>query len=54
MVADFCVKALKEALVKHGTPEIYNTGQGSWFTSRDWINVLSDALIKISMDVRGR
>ena len=41
MEADFCFEALKEALAKHGTPEI--------FTSSDWIDVLRDAKIKISM-----
>ena len=50
----FCVEALKEALAKHGTPEIFNTDQGSQFTSGDWIDVLTDAKIKISMDGKGR
>ena len=54
MDADFCVEALKEALAKHGTPEIFNTDQGSQFTSGDWIDVLTDAKIKISMDGKGR
>ena len=49
MDAGFCIEALKEALAKHGTPEIFNTDQGSQFTSGDWIDVLSDAKIKISM-----
>jgi len=49
MDADFCVEALKEALAKHGTPEIFNTDQGSQFTSGAWIDVLIDAKIKISM-----
>ena len=50
----FCVEALKEALAKHGTPEIFNTDQGSQFTSGDWIDVLTDAKIEISMDGKGR
>ena len=54
MDAEFCVEALKEALAKHGTPQIFNTDQGSQFTSGDWIDVLSDAKIKISMDGKGR
>jgi putative transposase len=54
MDAAFCVEALKEALAKHGTPEIFNTDQGSQFTSGDWIDVLKDAKIKISMDGKGR
>ena len=49
MDAAFCVEALKEALAEHGTPDIFNTDQGSQFTSGDWIDVLSDAKIKISM-----
>ena len=54
MDADFCVEALKEALAKHGAPEIFNTDQGSQFTSGDWIDVLTEAKIKISMDGKGR
>jgi putative transposase len=54
MDAEFCVEALKEALATHGTPQIFNTDQGSQFTSGDWIDVLSDAKIKISMDGKGR
>ena len=53
MDADFCVKALKEALAKYGRPEIFNTDQGSQFTSGAWIDVLTDAKIKISMDGKG-
>ena len=52
--AAFCVDALKAALAKHGKPEIFNTDQGGQFTSADWIEVLSDAKIKISMDGKGR
>jgi len=54
MDAEFCVEALKEALATYGTPQIFNTDQGSQFTSGDWIDVLSDAKIKISMDGKGR
>ena len=53
MYAAFCVEALKEALVKYGTPDIFTTDQGSQFTSGDWINVLTNAKIKISMDGKG-
>jgi len=53
MDADFCVEALREALAKHGTPEIFNTDQGSQFTSGGWIDVLTGAKIKISMDGKG-
>ena len=52
--ADFCVAALKEALVTYGPPEIFNTDQGSQFTSSDWIDELKEAKVKISMDGKGR
>ena len=54
MDAEVCVEALQEALATHGTPQIFNTDQGRQFTSGDWIDVLSDAKIKISMDGTGR
>lgn len=50
----FCIEALEEALAKYGTPEIFNTDQGSQFTSFDFTNVLKENGIKISMDGRGR
>jgi putative transposase len=37
--ADFCMQAVEEALAKHGNPEIFNTDQGSQFTSTDFIKV---------------
>jgi putative transposase len=52
--ADFCVAALKEALWKYGTPEIFNTDQGCQFTSEDFTQALEDADIRISMDGKGR
>lgn len=52
--ADFCVKALNEALEKYGKPEIFNTDQGSQFTGGDWIGALTQAEVKISMDGKGR
>ncbi|MEO8316136.1 MAG: IS3 family transposase [Pseudomonadota bacterium] len=54
MTPDFCVEALQEALERHGRPEIFNTDQGSQFTSGDWIDTLTDAQVKISMDGKGR
>ena len=51
--ADFCVEALEEALDRHGRPEIFNTDQGSQFTSAAFINVLKNAGIAISMDGKG-
>ena len=53
MDAAFYIEALKEALAVHGTPEIFNTDQGNKFTSSDWIDVVSDAKIKISMYGKG-
>ena len=53
MEAAFCVEALKEALAKHGKPEIFNTDQGSQFTSLDFTGVLLDAKVAISMDGKG-
>jgi putative transposase len=54
MDAGFCVEALNEALARYGRPEIFNTDQGSQFTSFDFTGVLKSAKITISMDGRGR
>ena len=54
MEADFCVQALKEALAKHGRPEIFNTDQGSQFTGQAFTGLLEAHGIRISMDGRGR
>ncbi len=54
MDARFCVEALNEALSRYGKPEIFNTDQGSQFTSADFTGVLKDAGVAISMDGRGR
>jgi putative transposase len=54
MDAGFCVEALREALAEHGRPEIFNTDQGSQFTSLEFTGVLKGAEIAISMDGRGR
>jgi putative transposase len=51
--AGFCIEALEEALAKHGQPEIFNSDQGSQFTSIDFIKVLASRAIKISMDGKG-
>lgn len=53
MEAEFCVEALQEALARYGKPEIFNTDQGSQFTSAAFTSVLIDAGIKISMDGKG-
>jgi len=54
MDADFCVEALEEAIDRHGRPKIFNTDQGSQFTSYDFARVLKDNDIRISMDGKGR
>jgi len=54
MSTDFCVEALREALEKFGPPEIFNTDQGSQFTSEDWTTPLKAAGVAISMDGKGR
>jgi len=50
----FCIEALNEAIAKYGTPEIFNTDQGSQFTSVEFTGVLQSSDIKISMDSKGR
>ena len=52
--SDFCVSALEEAIEQYGRPEIFNTDQGSQFTSEAFTSVLKSNGIKISMDGRGR
>jgi putative transposase len=54
MDAGFCIEALNEALAEYGRPEIFNTDQGSQFTSLEFTGVLKQAQIAISMDGRGR
>jgi len=54
MDVDFCVEALEAALARHGKPEIFNSDQGSQFTSLAFTQVLKDAGVKISMDGKGR
>lgn len=54
MSTDFCVEALEEALRSYGPPEIFNTDQGSQFTSEDWTAPLKAAGVAISMDGKGR
>ena len=54
MDPSFCVEALEEALSWYGKPEIFNTDQGSQFTSDDFTQVLKEAGVRISMDGKGR
>lgn len=50
----FCCEALEEAIQRYGRPEIFNTDQGSQFTSTDFTGVLLEHGIRISMDGKGR
>jgi putative transposase len=52
--ASFCAEALEEAILKYGTPDIFNTDQGGQFTSDAFIKILRDHNIDISMDGKGR
>jgi putative transposase len=51
--ATFCIEAVEEALSRYGKPEIFNTDQGSQFTSIDFTGLLLKNDIKISMDGKG-
>jgi putative transposase len=53
MEAAFCIETLEEALAKHGTPEIFNTDQGSQFTGAAFTGMLMKNGIAISMDGKG-
>jgi putative transposase len=53
MDTEFCVAALEEAIARHARPGIFNTDQGSQFTSFAFTTTLKDAGIRISMDGRG-
>lgn len=53
MTADFCVEAVEEALAKYGKPQIFNTDQGSQFTSGDFVGLMLANRINISMDGKG-
>lgn len=54
MDADWCTEVLNQTIILNGTPEIFNTDQGSQFTSEQFTKVLKDNNIKISMDGKGR
>ena len=53
LTTDFCLEALGEAIARFGKPEIFNTDQGSQFTSSDFTDRLTNNGIKISMDGKG-
>jgi len=54
MEATWCTQVVQQAIKKHGTPEIFNTDQGSQFTSELFTEMLLGNSIKISMDGKGR
>jgi putative transposase len=53
LTTDFCIEAVQEAIARYGVPEIFNTDQGSQFTSLEFTQLLKDNGIAISMDGRG-
>jgi len=53
LTTDFCVEAVQEAIDRYGVPEIFNTDQGSQFTSLEFTGLLQENDIKISMDGKG-
>ena len=53
MAVDFCLEVVEEAIALHGKPEIFNTDQGSQFTSAAFTGLLADNGIAISMDGKG-
>jgi len=53
LTTDFCTEAVEEALAKYGKPEIFNTDQGSQFTSTEFTDLLKQNGIAISMDGKG-
>lgn len=54
LTTDFCLEAVEDALGRYGIPEIFNTDQGSQFTSSDFIDLLRTHGIQQSMDGKGR
>jgi len=53
LTTDFCLDAVREAIWRHGTPEIFNTDQGCQFTSAEFTGLLKEHGIRISMDGKG-
>jgi putative transposase len=54
MEKEFCISALEEALSKYGEPCIFNSDQGSQYTSEEFIRILEAHKVRISMDGKGR
>jgi putative transposase len=53
LTTDFCLDAVQEAIARYGCPDIFNTDQGSQFTSSDFTGLLKEHGIRISMDGKG-
>jgi putative transposase len=54
LTTDFCLEAVEEALQRYGKPEIFNTDQGSQFTSTEFVDLLQGHGVQVSMDGKGR
>jgi putative transposase len=54
LTTDFCLDAVEDALDQYGTPEIFNTDQGSQFTSSEFVDLMQRRSIRLSMDGQGR
>ena len=54
MTTDFCMEAVEEAIQGHGSPGIFNTDQGSQFTSTEFVSLIQGHGIQVSMDGQGR
>jgi putative transposase len=54
LTTDFCIEALEEALARYGTPEIFNTDQGSQFSAEQFTAPLLAKGVRVSMDGKGR
>jgi putative transposase len=54
LTTDFCIEAVEAAIQRHGTPEIFNTDQGSQFTSQEFVELIQGHGIRMSMDGKGR
>ena len=54
MTTDFCLEAVEEAIQRHGLPGIFNTDQGSQFTSQEFVGLIHGHGIQVSMDGKGR
>jgi putative transposase len=54
LTTDFCLEAVEAAVQRYGVPEIFNTDQGSQFTSDDFVDLIQGHGIRLSMDGKGR